>query len=289
LEWVCENESQHYEANTFYVGPVACCEVLKPSYLVRTSTEFATRAEWKNQVLGIEAEDSNEQITEVDVDSALIQADLSSSEMHYFGADMGLSCHVVIGRRTQAGELLVVHREVVPVSNFTTRRAELLRMYKCAVSVHDAFPYTPLISGITDFDPNAYGADFSIGKSVELFTLKEKEANAEEGKLNLRLVRVNRTRALDELMLLLKERKMLISKKLDDEDKKLKSHILSMKRTQVFKVDELMYTWQKTDGEDHFFLAMLYLYVACLLRGTVSPKNTGNVPIVSSFSISQKK
>jgi hypothetical protein len=87
------------------------------------------------------------------------------------------------------------------------------------------------------------------------------------------------------LMLLLKERKMLISKKSDDEDKKLKSHILSMKRTQVFKGDELMYAWQKTDGNDHFFLAMLYLYVACLLRGTVAPTNTGSVPLVTSFAV----
>ena len=289
LEWVCENPNENYEANTFYVGPVTCCEVLKPSYLVRTSTEFATRAEWKNQVLGVEAEDSNEQITDSDVEAAMIHADLASSEISYFGADMGLLCHIVIGRRTQAGELLVIHRESVPVNQFTTRRSELIRQYRCAVSVMDAFPYTPMVGAITDFDVNAYGADFSTGKNVELFTIKEKEANAEEGKLNLRLARINRTRALDELMLLFKERKILISKRSDDDDKKLKAHILSMKRTQTFKGDELMYTWVKSDGVDHFFLAMLYMYVATLLRGTVSPVNTGNVPLVSSFSTAQRK
>jgi hypothetical protein len=289
LEWVCENPEQNYEAHTFYVNPVTCCEVLKPSYLVRTSTEFATRAEWKNQVLGIEAEDSNDQITESDVDSAMIQADLSSSDITYLGADMGLLCHIVVGRRTQTGEMLVIHREAVPVGLFNERRSELIRKYRCAVSVIDAFPYTPLVSSITDYDPNSFGADFSTGKSVELFTIKEKEANAEEGKLNLRLVRINRTRALDEVMLLFKERKILVGKLDDEEDRKFRSHVLSMKRTQTFKGDELVYTWQKTDGVDHYMLALLYMYIATLLRGTVSPINIGGVPLVSRFAIEQKK
>lgn len=284
LEWVCENPGQNYEANTYYVNPVTCCEVLKPSYLVRTSTEFATRAEWKNQVLGETAEDSNEQITEPDVDKAMIQADLASSDLTFFGADLGLLCHVVIGRMTQAGEMLVIHRESVPVNNFNEKRAELIRKYRCAVSVHDAFPYTPMISAITDFDPNAYGCDFSTGKGVELFTVKEREANAEEGKLNLRLVRVNRTRGLDEVMQLFKDRKILVAKQGDEEDRKFKAHVLSMKRTQIFRGDELMFTWQKTDGADHFMLALLYCYIAILLRGTVTPRISGGVPLVSSFS-----
>ncbi len=289
LEWVCENPEQNYEANSYFVNPVTCCEVLKPAYLVRTSTEFATRAEWKNQVLGIEAEDNNEQITEKDVDASMIQAELASSDVTYFGADMGLLCHVVVGRMTQGGEMLVIHREAVPVSNFNARRSELIRKYRCIVSVHDAFPYTPMISAITDFDPNAYGCDFSSGKSVELFTIKEKEANAEEGKLNLRLVRANRTRALDELMGLFKARKIIIGKQTDDEDRKFKAHVLSMKRTQTFKADELVYQWQKTDGVDHFMLALLYCYLATMLRGTVQPTRAAGAALVSAFELKQKR
>lgn len=285
LEWVCENPTENYEANTYFVNPVTCCEVLKPAYLVRTSTEFDSRAEWKNQVLGVEAEESNEQITENDVDCSLVQADLSSSDITYFGADMGQTCHIVIGRLTQAGELLVVHREAVEVFNFPSRRLELIVKYRCVVSVMDAYPYTPTISAITDYDPNAFGADFNTGKSIELFTVKEKEANPEEGKLNLRLVRINRTRGLDELMALFKKRKLVISKKDDSDDTKLKSHILSMKRAQTFIGDELTYTWKKTDGADHYMLALLYMYIATCLRGTVEPYVSGFSSFVSSFKL----
>lgn len=288
LEWVVENPTQQYEASTYYINPITCCEVLKPAYLVRTSTEFAKKSEWRNQVLGEEAEDSNEQIVEADVEASLAHADLTSSEVHYFGADMGLMCQVAIGRMTQAGEMLVVHREAIPVGSFIERRNELIRKYRCATSVHDAFPYTPLVSDITDFDPNAYGADFSIGKSVELFILKEREADAQEGKLNLRLARINRTRALDEIMNLFKDRKILVSKVSDDEDRKFKSHVLSMKRTQQFVKEELQFIWSKTDGNDHSMFSLVYLYIACLLRGTVAPTNSGFAGLISAFKVKNR-
>jgi Phage terminase large subunit (GpA) len=283
VEWVCENPEQNYEASTYYVGPIACNQVLRPAYIVRTSTEFATRAEWKNQVLGIEAEDSNEQITAQDVDKALVQADLASSDTTFFGADIGLTCHVSITRFTSDGTMLVVHREAVPVAIFLEKRAELIRKYRCVVSVHDAFPYTPLISSITDFDPNAYGADFNIGKSVELFTVKQQEPDAEAGKLNLRLVKINRTRAFDELMELFKKSKIVIAKGQDDD--KLKSHILSMKRVQGFRGDEMVYVWEKTSGDDHYFFAMMYSYIAYRLRGTYTGAFGSIGSLVSKFKV----
>ena len=98
----------------------------------------------------------------------------------------------------------MVHRETVPVTNFIARRQELMKQYRIAVSVMDCFPYTSMIMGICDYDPNSYGCTFSTGNSPELFTIQEKVADAEEGKLNLRLVKANRTRALDEILTLFK-------------------------------------------------------------------------------------
>lgn len=287
-EWVCENPTENYEATTYYLTPASCNEVLKPAYLVRTSTEFNKRSEWTNQVLGEVADDSEDQISTDEVNAALVHTDLNSSEVHYFGADMGLICWVAIGRLTQAGEMLVVHREGVPISNFIERRATLMRDYRCAVSVHDAFPYTSEIMRICDFDPNAYGCTFSVSKSVELFTIQQKEEDAEEGKLNLRLVKANRTRVLDEVMLQFKEGRILVQKKGDDVDGQFHQHLLSMKRTAVYKNDELQYVWQKTDGEDHQHFALAYLFIACKLRGTVEPSMTGALGLVSAFRLKSK-
>ena len=287
LQWVCENDSENWEASTYYVNPVVCCEVLKPAYLVRTSTEFNTRSEWLNQVLGETSTENNEQITRQDVEASFTNS-LDSSEVHYLGADIGLLCHVAIGRRTQAGELLVVHRETVPVTNFIARRQELMKQYRIAVSVHDAYPYTSMIMGICDYDPNSYGCTFSTGNSPELFTIQEKVADAEEGKLNLRLVKANRTRALDEILTLFKEKRILTARISSSEDDKYLAHCLSMKRTQVFVKDELQFQWQKTNGNDHSLFALAYLNLATLLRGTVEPWATGSLGLVRSFRLKQK-
>ena len=288
LEWVCENESESWEASTYYVNPVVCCEVLKPAYLVRTSTEFNTRGEWLNQVLGETSTEDNEQLTRQDVEASFCQS-LDSSEVHYLGADVGLLCTVAIGRKTQAGELLVVHRESIPVTNFIARRQELMKQYRIAVSVHDCFPYTSMIMGICDFDPNSYGCSFSVGNSPELFSIQEKVANPEEGKLNLRLVKANRTRALDEILLLFKSKALLTARISSSEDDKYLAHCLSMKRTQSFVREQLQFVWAKTNGEDHSLFALAYLNLACLLRGTIEPWTDGSLGLVRSFKLKPQK
>lgn len=288
LQWICENPTENWEAASYYVNPVTCCEVLRPAYLVRTSTEFNTRSEWMNQVLGETSAENNEQITAEDVKNSFCQS-LDSTEIHYLGSDVGLLCHIAIGRKTQAGELLVVHRESVPVSSFVQRRSELMKQYRIAVSVHDAYPYTSMIMQICDYDPNAFGSTFSVGNSPELYTIQEKAADVEEGKLNLRLVKANRTRALDEILTLFKEKKILTARVSDSEDDKYLSHLLSMKRVQVFIKEELRFQWQKTNGEDHSLFALAYLNLATLLRGTVEPWATGSLGLVKSFRLKERK
>lgn len=280
LEWVIENPMDNYEAHTYYVTPITACQILKPAYLVRTSTEFNKRSEWMNQVLGETSEEENEQITESDVETALVQAELASSDVHFLGADIGQLCSVSIGRKTSAGELIVVHREFVPISNFIKRRLELIREFRVVASVHDVFPETNLITGICDADPNAWGAIFTTSKSPELYVPQRKKENSEEGKLNLDLLKVNRTVALDKVKDLFKARAIFIKRGQDDD--KLKMHMLSMKRTQIFQNDEMKYSWVKSDGEDHSFFSLMYLYLATYLVGTIETTESA-VQLVRKF------
>lgn len=286
LEWVCENPDDNYEATTYYVTPTTACLVLVPSYLVRTSTEFNKRSEWSNQVLGETDEEENEQIVITDVTKAEVQADLSSSDLHFLGADMGLLCAVSIGRLDNTGNLIIVHREMVPVSVFEKRRLELMRLYKVVASVHDVYPYTTDVMRICDNDQHAYGAVFSTSKTPEMFTLQEKTENAEAGRLNLRLLKVNRTRVLDELRDRFKAGTVIMQKQ-DDTDR-YQDHYTSLKRVQVFEKDELVFQWVKTDGEDHMMFSMMYLYLAIMQKGRLSGWTALNaVPLVRRFTLKQ--
>jgi hypothetical protein len=287
LQWVVENPEDNYEAHTYYITPITACLVLKPAYLVRTSTEYATKSEWANQVLGETSEESNEQITLQDVDLAETELNMNSSEIHYFGADMGLVCAISIGRLSQEGQLIVVHREMVPIALFEARRRELIRLYRCINSVHDVYPYTSQVMQITEGDSNAYGAVFTTSKSPEMFTLQEKVENAEEGKLNLRLLKVNRTAALDAVRDMFKERNIVMAK--TDKSAAFKNHYTSLKRVQQFVKEELQFLWVKSDGDDHMLFSLVYLLLAIKMRGRISGWTTaGAVKLVSSYRLKDR-
>lgn len=265
-EWVCANPTDNYEAVSYFISPFCAPSFLTAPYLVEVSTRFKKWSEFKNQALGECAEDAEDTLTRTDLDKCNLQATLDSSEVHYLGADMGLVCHIMIGRMVD-GMLLIVHREKVVYTQFEERRRVLCAQYRVVLSVHDMFPYTDIIARITSFDANAYGAVYVAKKSTETHTIKEQEEEPEEGKLNVRAAHVNREVAFDQLMQVIKAGQMRMSFM----DEEVIAHLLSMKRVQKFdKFQTLSYVWVKTDGVDHFHHTLLYLYIACLLRGTIS-------------------
>jgi hypothetical protein len=281
LEWVAENGGQNFEATTYFVGPVTAHKVLKPDYLVRSSTEFNSLAEFSNQVLGETAEESSSQLIASDIEEAFHQGSLDSSELHCLGADMGQMCYVTIGRMTSDGTLLVVHYEAIPLSLFEVRRRELCAQYRVVTSVHDTLPESHLITRITESDPNAWGAIFTAGGS-EIFTTQQRVANAEEGKLNLRLVKIRRTIALDKLLELFKKKKVVIAR--NSESSRFMTQMLSLKRQQEFVKDELTWLWKKSDYNDHYHFSLMYLSVACQLRAAAGSWTTiGAVPLLVRF------
>ena len=284
LQWVAENPNDNYEASTYYVGPVTAHTVLKPSYLVSSSVEFNTRSEFVNQVLGEVSEEESQQLVLGDLERAFTTSPLDSTELHCMGVDIGQMCAVTIGRLTQDNTLLVVHKEFVPLSNLEIRKAELSREYRVVITVLDIMPETFLVSKITDRDPNAWAGIFTTSKTTELFTTQQKEEDVEGGKLNMRMVKINRTAALDRLLEHFKSGKIVIAR--NSETGKYISQMLSLKRTQAMVKDDFVWSWTKTDSNDHMHFATMYLLIACLLRGTAGSWTAGaGVSLVSSFRL----
>lgn len=277
--WVCENPSDNFDAVSYFISPFCAPSFLTPSYLVEVSSKFAKWSEFKNQALGEVAEDETESLTLADIDATHSDSDLNSSEVHFLGADMGLVCHIMIGRVTSDGTILVVYRCKVIYSEFEEKRRELCARYRVVISVHDTFPYVDIVSRVTQYDGNAYGAVYVTKKSSEAYYVKEQEEDVEEGKLNIRAVHINREVAFDLLLSEFKGRRLVIN----GVDAELRQHLLSMKRVQKFDKDQTMrYIWSKTDGVDHFHHALLYLFVAIGLRGTYTTVHSvETVPLVT--------
>jgi hypothetical protein len=95
--------------------------------------------------------------------------------------------------------------------------------------------------------------------------------------MDLRLVKVNRTAALDGLLGVIKSGNWAINS--SDQNEVYREQMQTLKRVQKFTKDgELIYLWDKTGSEnDHYHFATLYLYIATQMRGTV-----GGVGAVSS-------
>lgn len=289
LSWVCENPSQAYPANAWFVTPFSAPNVISAPYLVKVSTEFAKYSEFINQSLGMTAEDSTESITEADVEGCLVPGDFRSSEVHFMGCDMGMLCHITIGRPTSMGEVLVVHREIVHYTQFEERRRELCKEYRVVLSVHDAQPYIDMVDRICNYDPNAYASVFTTGSPGVMYIVKDQEEDTSEGKLRMRRINVTRTAALDNLMNELKAKTFIVQRNeaLDDA---WKAQLRSLKRVSKFdRQQEIVYVWEKTDGNDHFHFSLLYLNLAIKMRGMViAGVSASSVPLLTSFRVKQR-
>ena len=268
MEFVCENPSENYEAHAYYISPFSVPTIITPDYLVNTSTKYERFSEFKNQALGLTGEEKDESILASDIDTATIHTDLHSSELTVMGGDMGIVCNIVVARMATDGTFMVIHREQIHYTNFEARTLELTVKYRVVLTVLDSQPYTDLVTRLSRSRPHTWGCIFVNTKSPQAFTLEQAEEDTTLGKMALKLVKANRTRALDSLLAVIKSGKWVIQS--SDIDDLYKTHMLSMKRIQKFTSDgELTYVWDKTNGEDHMMFATLYAYIATQMRGTV--------------------
>lgn len=286
LRWVAENPSENYEATARFLTPFSAPRLISPSYLVNVSTQYEKYTEFINQSLGQTAEDEMDSITQSDIEKMMIQSDLNSDAVHVLGADMGLICHIMVGRILQTGELLVVHKEKVSYTHFENRRLELCAQYRVRTSVHDYQPYTDIISRITARDPYAFGAMYVNLKSSETQRVRLQEEDEKEGKVNMRLVQINRNPAFDALLGMIKRGQVLVARNKYDDD--FEAQMNSLKRVQQMDKDmEAQFVWVKTDGNDHFHNTLLYLYTAANLQGVGGMPGalSASVPVLRSFRL----
>ena len=268
MPWVCENPTQDYPTNAWFVSPFSAHKRILIPNIVRDSTEYKKISEFKNQVLGIVAEDKQDSLTVEDIEQAQQQAFPASSEMHQMGVDYGITCHITVGRELSTGEIIVVHRERCHYTQIEARQASLRMQYSITTGVNDSFPYSDIVNRLCSQNSNNWGAVYTNPKGTNLFTVKDQEEQPEEGKLGFRTVNINRNVAFDDLMAAFKAGKVVISK--SDENELFQKHMLSMKRVQKVTSDgEFRYVWVKTgDEQDHYHHALLYLWIAIKMRHT---------------------
>ncbi len=271
-EWVAENPTENHDAAGYYISPFDAPLLITVPSLIKASTDYDKVSEFDNQALGLTSIDKDMSLTRDDLVRSKVEISLVDSGIYAMGCDLGLTCRIVIGRIDPASErLLVVHREKVPLGRFEERVRALSAQFRCIVKVFDSQPYVDLIIRLQKTDPNLWAAVFVRSKKVEIYEPKEHDEKAEEGKLNLQQVQINRTPAFDSLVGHIKKIGMAFTAN-DDEDEDFITECLDLKRVQQRDDNmELVYAWEKSAaGTDHYFFALLYMYVAAKMRGTAT-------------------
>lgn len=282
-KWAQENPNDNFEAAGYYVSPFDAPNIIQVPWLVHTSTKYSKRTEFDNQNLGLTAADNAEALTLEDLNTSKTSTNLDASLVHCMGIDLGLICYITVGRMDLAGNLFVVHREMVVVGELEKRRAELARKYRCTMTVSDVLPYTDTVRRMQVADKTVFGGHYGDSKTAPVFEVKMHSGDESDGKLPVHLVKIQRDRAFDEVLGLFKAGEIKIYTQDIEIDELFDKHALDMKRVQLYDAaHELHYSWVKSkQGDDHFLHSLVYLLAACRVRGVVL--NSAPLVISSPF------
>jgi hypothetical protein len=268
-EWIFENPNDNFEAVGYFVTPFSVPNVVGTPQIVYESTKFPWH-EFCNQTLGETNSERTAELTREDVDACRYDGSLDSTALHCMGSDMGNICHITVGRLTQEGHLVVVHRERVPMAKFKDRVAALKAKYRILISVFDAFPHTDTILTMQQKDKNLFGGVYHQSKKLATYSVVMGEKDDSKGKLPINQASIHRDLNFDAIMGLFQDRKLIWARGDENDAALFEGHVLAMKRKQELDRDnEIVYRWIKpADGQDHYMHSLGYLYVACRLMGT---------------------
>lgn len=285
-EWVCENPDDVDLAAGIQVTPFDAPLIIKPSYLIEASTSYDRPQDFVNFNLGLPAADSEATLSPDDFRSVFVHAD-PGSVAYVMGVDVGNTYHFVVGAVDAWGDLLAVYCEAVPMGSARQRYHELRKQYRLVCTVIDSVPHSETVMALQDKDPNLFASVYVKNKGVLTHYVVDKERVREEGQEFVRQININRSRALDAYMEFIRSGHLRI-RHCDAKDLVI-AHHCSMKRVRTFEFEsgEMSFTWQKTDGEDHFHHAFLYCWVASKIRGVGRPQII--LPTASGFRLRLKE
>jgi hypothetical protein len=272
-QYVCENSDEALVGAGYQVSPFDAPTFIVVPDLIRSSTNYVRRQDFVNFGLGLPMEDKESALMPEDFDELFVHLLQPGSATHVMGIDVGHIYHFVVGACYPNGDVLIVHRERVPMNEARKRYADLRLKYRVVCSVIDSGPHAETVMALQDLDPNLYASVYMRARGMLTHNVVDRAANPSDAVEFVRQVNVNRNRALDAYMEFIRQKHLLIMAASDEDDQVFQAHHTSMKRIRMFDHDsgEMTYSWQKSDGVDHFHHAGLYCWLAGKIRGVGRP------------------
>lgn len=284
-EWVTENPDDNFVASGIQVSPFDAPNIITPAYLIESSTQYKRYVDFINFGLGLPTVDQDATLTAEEMDRC-VRSELEELGGSYvMGVDMGMTCHIVVGKVRSDSSIRIVHVEQVPASRIRERYKALVVQWGVRLSCMDAFPYTETCMALQRDDSRLYGAVYTRQKGLDIFRVIDREENRGEGQSDLRQININRDRAFDSLMDFI--RSGMLSKIPCELDEVWKAQLMDMRRIKDWdsQTQEIVNKWMKSEqGNDHFHHATAYMYIASMVLG-VGRGSTVPLPLLSTFRL----
>jgi hypothetical protein len=281
-QYVVENPDDNYLAAGYQVTPFDAPGFIKPSDLIQARLGYEREQDFVNFNLGLPLEDAEATLVLSDFLELKLPA-LNRPGWTVMGVDVGAVYHFVIATVAPDGTFIVVHKEQVSQGLARQRYTELRHYWKVICTVMDSAPHGETVMALQHTDPTMYAAVYVSRKGVTTYKVKDDDEAADEGRSFTRQVDVNRSRAFDDYLRVIRDgQARYVESDIDDE---YFAQHTSMKRAKFYDHEsgELQYSWQKSDGQDHFHHASVYCHIASKIKGVGRP--TVQLPLFTAGAI----
>jgi len=263
------------------LSPFSSMAFVTPADLVESSLIYTDQAEFVNQALGKTISTKDSSITLEDLHFTAPDMELSGfNGLRVTGIDMGKLCHIISGRVKGDLTVTIDQVHVVKLADFEEFIVKLFKDFPPAAVVMDAQPYTSIVYNLVKKYPRLFSCIYTdpTTQTPELFKISQTD---KYGELT-RQIAVNKNKIMTQLADSLSDFfTFQTTDTVSQSSNLLISHILSMRKMRDYRYeDPLMKKWVKaTDGQDHLWHSLVYLYLASKLALGNVAGTQGGVPV----------
>jgi hypothetical protein len=261
--WIAEHPAR--KTRGYRVRPFGVRLIADPAYVFKQLGQYKATNNLRgfhNTVLGEAFNDSNARLNEAQIRGCMNGSQAvepSAVDECFIGIDVGLICHVVVGKPG-----VVFEWRQVPQAELKSTISSLRSKYNIVGGCMDLEPYRPTAEEIRDDTAHIIlPVDYSTTNSVQAVTTKTDEFDVFS-----HLV-ANRTMAIDTVARMV--RKQAVSfVGYGQLEHIIVAQLQDMVRIEVPGEDA---RWQKLTGNDHFFHALGYLFLAMRTKQVIDFAN----------------
>ena len=289
-QWVIVNPEDRYDAVGYHIQPFSVPNIQPVPNILKERPNYDRWVDYSNNVLGEEDADGDDSFSEQELEQYFsLEVPPTDESIGYFGCDTGLSFHYVVLKEDRAGRLYVPEYGAVPLGSFESVTRAVKAKNNAHLSVFDLYPYTDTVLRLQERDPLVWGCEFVETRGIDSFSIKARDEDSEKATDRMQVVQAKRDRLLSTILEAVRSGELVFRETAEAET--FREHLLSLKRISYWdkKKGTYNFRWVKTDGNDHYFMALLYAYVCYKLRSVGVYSSSVTLPfLATSIKVKQK-